>query len=99
MMMQNELYLRAVSEVRRDRQQNPNRRREHPLASNQEIPDMGILKGLNTVGSAMKSGFGTLTSKLAALTDSNKAKDTYGDMNEDEAEMNPLVQGLGQEVG
>ena len=85
--------------MQRDRQENPeNRRREHPLASSGDIPDMGILKGLNTVGTAMKSGFGSLSSKFAAMTDSSskKSDNTYGD-DEDNSEMNPLVKGLGQE--
>jgi hypothetical protein len=95
---QNELYLRAINEVQRDREENPeSRRREHPLASASEIPDMGILKGLNTAGTAMKSGFANLTSKLAAMKDSSsRPANAYGE-DEDNSEMNPLVQGLGQE--
>lgn len=99
MMMQNELYLRAISEVQRDRQENPNSgRRQHPLAGNGDIPDMGILKGLSSVGSAMKTGFGNLTSKFSAMTESGSGnpKDRY-DEDGDNAEMNPLVHGLGQE--
>ena len=89
--------------MQRDRQANPNsRRRQHPMASNGEIPDMGILKGLNSVGTAMKTGFGTLTSKLSAMTDggdgSNRNSSSRYDEESDSAEMNPLVQGLGQDV-
>lgn len=98
MMMQNELYLRAISEVQRDRQNNPNSgRRAHPLTTSGEIPDMGILKSLNNVGSAVKSGFDSLSNKISAMTDSSNSRDRYSAEGGDRAEMNPLVQGIGQD--
>ncbi len=93
--------MKALTEVQRDRisQRNQNINRGNRSTSGSgtsgdgSIPDMGILKGLQGVGVAVKNQFDSLTSKISALTsdtgDSNRSRNEYGE--EDNAEMNPLV--------
>ena len=67
-----------MNEVERERyreggaQGGRSRSRDHPLSSGGEIPDLGILKGLQGAGTAIKSGFENLTSKLSAMTESKQ---------------------------
>lgn len=109
LMMQNEIYLRAMTEVQRDRvartasgAPDAASSRRRTASKDAALPDMGILKGLQGVGDTVKKRFDSLTQRITAVTsgstsDSKRQQAPYQAGSSDNAELNPLVHGADDE--
>lgn len=66
------------------------------------IPDFGILKSLQGMGDKFTKGFESLTHKISAVASASVASSTntsnYHDVDDENAELNPLVQKSNTEV-